>query len=70
VPRHFGYGPRTHHGNRFLHRPGFPAIGPYTHFEPRHFDGPHFPCRGSHPTGSNSEMLNTVNTSSGRMVKC
>jgi hypothetical protein len=70
MPRHFGYDPRTHHGDHFFHRPGFPAIGPYTHFEPRHFDGPHFPCRGSHPTGSNSEVLKTVNTSSGRMVKC
>jgi hypothetical protein len=23
VPRRFGYGPRPHHGDRFLHRPSF-----------------------------------------------
>jgi hypothetical protein len=30
VPRHFGYSPRPHRGDRFLRRPGFPAGGSYT----------------------------------------
>jgi hypothetical protein len=29
-----------------------------------------FPHRGTHPTGSNGDVLKTVKTSSGRMVKC
>jgi hypothetical protein len=33
-------------------------------------DGPHFSRRGSHPTGTSGELLKTVKTSSGRMVKC
>jgi hypothetical protein len=33
LPRRFGYGPRFHHGDHFLHRPSFPAIGSHTHFE-------------------------------------
>jgi hypothetical protein len=70
VPRHIGYGPRPHHGDRFPHRPDFPAGGSYTHFEPRHLDGPCFPCCGSHPIGSNGDVLKTVKTSSDCMVKC
>jgi hypothetical protein len=70
VPRHFGYGPCPHRGDRFPRRHGFPTEGSYTHFEPRHFDGPHFPYRSSRPTGSNGEVEKTVKTISGRMVKC
>jgi hypothetical protein len=33
-------------------------------------DGPYFPYHGSHPTGSSGEVLKTVKTSSGLMVKC
>jgi hypothetical protein len=33
-------------------------------------DGPCFSRHGSHPTGSNGEVIKTVKTSSGRMVKC
>jgi hypothetical protein len=69
VPRRFGYSSRPHCGDRFPHRPGFPAGGCYTHFELRHLDGPRFPHRGSCPTRSNGEMLKIVKTSSGRMVK-
>jgi hypothetical protein len=69
-PRHFGYGPRPHRSDRFLHRPGFPAGGSFTHFEPRHLDGPHFPRHGSHPTRPNGEVERIVKTSSGHMVKC
>jgi hypothetical protein len=53
VPKRFGYGPRPHRGDCFLHRHNFHARGSYTHFEPRHLDSPHFPCRGSRPTSSN-----------------
>jgi hypothetical protein len=42
VPRHFSYGSRPHHGDRTLHRHGFPAAESYTLFELRHLDGPHF----------------------------
>jgi hypothetical protein len=70
VPRHFGYSPRPHRGDRFSRRSGFPTGGSYTHFEPRHLDGPRFPHCGSRPIGSNGEVLKTVKTSSGRMVKC
>jgi hypothetical protein len=49
-PRRFGYGSHPHRGDRFPHRPGFPARVSYTHFEPRHLDGPRYPHRGSHPT--------------------
>jgi hypothetical protein len=70
VPRRFGYCPCPHRGDRFPRRPDFPAGGSYTHFEPRHLDGPHFPCHGSHPTGSNGDVLKTVKIFSGRMVKC
>jgi hypothetical protein len=68
VPRCFGYGPRPHRGDRFPHRPGFPAGETYTHFEPRHLDGPHFSRRGSHPTRPNGEVQRTVKTSSSRML--
>jgi hypothetical protein len=69
-PRCFGYGPRSHRGDRFSRRPGFPAGGSYTHFEPRHLDGPHFLRCGSRPTQPSSEVQRTVKTSSGRMFKC
>jgi hypothetical protein len=68
--RCFGYGPRPHCGDHFPRKPGFPTGGPHTHFEPRHLYGPHFSRRGTRPTGSNGEVLKTVKTSSGRMVKC
>jgi hypothetical protein len=70
VPRRFGYTSRPHRSDRFSCRPDFPIRGSHTHFEPRHLDGPHFPCRGSHPTGASGEVLKTVKTSSGHMVKC
>jgi hypothetical protein len=70
VPRCFGYGPRPHRGDRFLCRPSFPTVGSYTHFEHRHLDSPCFCRHGLRPTGSNGEVLKTVKTSSGRMVKC
>jgi hypothetical protein len=70
VPRHFGYGPRPHHGDRFSHRPDVPAGGAHTHFEPRHLDGPHFFRHGSRPTRANGELQRIVKTPSGRMVKC
>jgi hypothetical protein len=66
----FGYGPRPHHGDCFPCRPGFPAGGSYTRLEPRHMDNPCFPYPGSHPSGSNGEVLETMKTSSGHMVKC
>jgi hypothetical protein len=69
-PRRFGYGPRPHCGDRFPHRPGFPAGGSFPHFEPRHLDGPRFPRHGSRPTQPNGELERIVKTSSGRMVKC
>jgi hypothetical protein len=70
VPRRFGYGPRPHRGDPFLHRPGFPTGGFHTHFVSRHLDGPHFARRGSRPTHSNGDVQKIVKTSSGRMVKC
>jgi hypothetical protein len=70
VPKRFGYGPCSHHGDRFLHRHGFPTRGSYTHFEPRHLDSPHFLHRGSRPTRSNGDVQKIVNTFLGRMVKC
>jgi hypothetical protein len=69
-PRHFGYGPRPHHGDRFPRRPSFPTGGSFPHFEPRHLDDPRFSYRGSRPTQSSGEVQRTVKTSSGRMVKC
>jgi hypothetical protein len=55
-PRHFGYSPRPHRGNRFPRRPGFSAGGSFTHIEPRHLDGPCFPHRGSRPTRPSGEV--------------
>jgi hypothetical protein len=68
--RRFGYGPRPHCGDRFLHRPGFLRGGFHNHFEPRHMDGPRFSHRGSRPTRSNGDVQKIVKTSSGRMVMC
>jgi hypothetical protein len=70
VPRHFGYGPRPHHGDHFPHWHGLPARGFHSHLELRHLDGPHFPCCGSRPTQPNGEVQRTVKTSLGCMVKC
>jgi hypothetical protein len=69
VPRLFGYGPRSHHGDCFPCRHGFLVVGSYTQLEPKHLDDPNFPHHNSHPTGSNGEVQNTVRTSSGRMLK-
>jgi hypothetical protein len=69
-PRHFGYDPRPHHGDRFPRRPSFPAGGSFPHFESRHLDGPHFPHCGSRPTRPSGEVQRTVKTSSGGIVKC
>jgi hypothetical protein len=70
MPRRFGYGPRPHRGDHFPRRPDFPAGGSHTHFGPRQLDGSRFPHRGSRPTGPSGELLKTVKTSSGCMVKC
>jgi hypothetical protein len=69
-PRHFGYGPHPHRGDRFPCRPGFPAGGSFPHFEPRHLDGPRFPYHGLCPTRPSGEVQRIVKTSSDRMVKC
>jgi hypothetical protein len=70
MPRCFGYDPRPHRGDRFLHRPDFSTGASHTHFGPRRLDGLRFPRCDSHPTGSSGEVLKTVKTSFGRMVKC
>jgi hypothetical protein len=70
VPRHFGYGSRTHRGDRFPLRPDFSARGSHTHLGPRHLNDPQFPHHGSHPTRSNGKVQRTMMTSSDRMVKC
>jgi hypothetical protein len=70
VPRHFGYGPHPHRGDRFLRMPSFPVDGSHTHPEPRHLDGPRSSHCGSHPTRPNGEVQRTMKTFSGRMVKC
>jgi hypothetical protein len=49
-PGRGGYGPPPHRGDRFPHRPSFPARGYFPHFESRHLDGPCFPRHGSRPT--------------------
>jgi hypothetical protein len=69
-PKRFVYGPRPHHGDRFLRRPGFPTGGAHTHFEPKHLDGPRFPRRDSRPTRPNGELERIMKTSSGRLIKC
>jgi hypothetical protein len=70
VPRRFGYGPHPHRGDRFSCRPDFSVGASHTHFEHKYLDSPRFPHRGSRPTGPTGEVLKTVKTSSGRMVKC
>jgi hypothetical protein len=69
IPRCFGYGPRPHRGDHYSRRPGFSTTASHTHIEPRHLNGRHFPRCDSHPTGSSGEVLKTVKTSSGCMVK-
>jgi hypothetical protein len=64
VPRHFGYDPRPHRGDRF------PIKRSHTHFESRYLDGTPFPRRGSCPTGSSGEVLKTMKTFFCRMVEC
>jgi hypothetical protein len=46
VPRHFGYGPRSHRGDYPPRRHGFFARRSYTRFELRHLDGPRSTYRG------------------------
>jgi hypothetical protein len=70
VPRRFGYGPRSHRGDRPPRRLSFPTGGSYTLFEPRHLNDPRFPHHSSRPSRSNGEVQKIVRTSSGRMVKC
>jgi hypothetical protein len=70
VPRHFGYNPCSHRGDRSPRRHNFSGGASYTRFEPRHLDDPHFPRRGSRSTCSNGEVKKTVKTSSGHIVKC
>jgi hypothetical protein len=62
--------PRPHRGDRFPRRSGFPAVGFYTHFDPRHLNDPRFSRRGSRLTRTSGEVQRTIETSSGRMVKC
>jgi hypothetical protein len=50
-PRHFGYSPHTHRGDRFPRRPVFPAGGSDTHFEPRHWTVHVFPVVAYVPLG-------------------
>jgi hypothetical protein len=69
-PRCFGYGPPPYHGDCFPRRPVFATGGSHTHFELRHSDGPCFTRCGSRPTRPSGEVLKTVKTSSGCMVKC
>jgi hypothetical protein len=69
VPRRFGFNPLSHRGAHPPRRHSSSTRGVYSHFEPRHLDGPYFPRHGPCPTGSNGEVLKTVKTSSGRMVK-
>jgi hypothetical protein len=68
--RRFGYDPHPCRGNRFSHRPSFPARGSFTYFEPRHLHGPHFPRRGSRPIQPSGEVQRIMKTSSACMVKC
>jgi hypothetical protein len=70
VPRHIGYDPCPHHGDRSPRRHNFPTVGFYTRFESRHLDGPHFSHCGSCPTCSNGEVQKNLKTFSGCMVKC
>jgi hypothetical protein len=70
VPRHFGYGPHPHHGDRTSRRPDFPVEGSHTYFELRHLDGPRLLHHGSRPTRLNGDVQKIMKTSSGRMVKC
>jgi hypothetical protein len=67
--RRFGYGSHPHRDDRFLCRPNFLARESYTHFEPRHLNGPGFSHHGSRLIGSNGEVLKTVKTSFGHIVK-
>jgi hypothetical protein len=64
-PRCFGYDLCPHRGDRFPHRPSFPAGGSRIYL-----DNPCFPHRHSRPTGPSGEVQRIVKTSSGRMVKC
>jgi hypothetical protein len=70
MPRRFGYGPHPHRGDHFPYMPGFSAKASHTHFEPRHLNDPHFLHLGSHTTRSSGEVLKTMKTYSGRMIKC
>jgi hypothetical protein len=70
VPRCFGYGPRPHRGGHFPRRLDFPDGGCHNHFGPKHLDNPCFPHHGSCPTRPSGELLKTMKTSLGRMVKC
>jgi hypothetical protein len=69
-PRRFGYNPRSHRGDSFPRRSGFPTGGSFPHFEPRHLDGSRLPHRGSRPTRPSGEVQRTVKTSFDCMVKC
>jgi hypothetical protein len=68
--RRFGYGPCPDRSDHFPCRSSFSAGASHTHFEPKHLDGPCFPHHGSCPTGLSGEVLKTMKTSSGCMVKC
>jgi hypothetical protein len=54
--RRFGYGPRSHRGDRYPRRLGFPTGGSLPHFESRHLDGPRFPRHGSRLTRPSGEV--------------
>jgi hypothetical protein len=69
VSRRFGYGSRPHRDDRFPRGPVFLLEGLTLTLSPDTWTV-HISLRGSRPTGSNDEVLKTVKTSSGRMVKC
>jgi hypothetical protein len=70
VSRHLGYGTHPHHDDHFSRGPGFPTRGSHPHFGPRHLNGSRFSHRDSRPTRPSGELLKTMKTSSGFMVKC
>jgi hypothetical protein len=70
VPRHLGYGTHPHRDDHFSRGPGFPTRGSHPHFGPRHLNGSRFSHRDSRPTRPSGELLKTMKTSSGFMVKC
>jgi hypothetical protein len=67
VPRRFGYDPRSHRGDHFPRRHGFPDGRPHSHLESRNLDGPRFLRRSSRPARLNGEVQRCDRTPSGRV---